>query len=138
MRLILDYNEWAHLSVMTQSHHMTPSLLLFQSYANYAKKYAPRPREGGHRCTSFTGGRTAGHVAHPGISECDLAGQDEDTERLVGRWAEAMPKLCPLYSLWARLCLQAPVIKSTALKRAGQGWEENVVLIQLWNTTCIF
>lgn len=74
----------------------------------------------------------------PGMSECGLAGHDENTECLVGRWAEAMPKLCPLHPLWARLCLQAPVIKFTALKRAGQGREENVVLMQLWNTICIF
>lgn len=52
-----------------------------------------------------------------------------------------MPKLCPLYSPGARparFCLKAPMMKFTALKRAGQGWEENVVLIQLWSTTCVF
>lgn len=61
-------------------------------------------------------------MATSGMSECDTTGLDENTDHLVDRRAEAMPKLCPLDSPWARLArfyLKTPMMKFTALKRAG-------------------
>lgn len=96
MRFIVDYNEWARLSVMTQSHHKSPSLLLFQSYANYAKKYAPRPREGG-------GAQV--HLLHSG-KDCRARGLPQECQSVVWQatmktqnvWLVDGPRQCPNYA----------------------------------------
>lgn len=76
----------------------------------------------------------------PGMSEWDSAGSEGNTRKyLVGKHAEAMPKLCLLYSTWARparFCLRLLGWNSQLWRGLGRGGEENVVFIQLWNTNC--
>lgn len=129
---------------MAQSHHLSPSLLLFQVMPLVLKNMLPDPERGSTssppHCEKDCG-RQYAPCGLPRNVRAWYSDPDENTGTcLVDRWAQSpsyvhfIPSGPDLQGSASRLLWW----NSELWRGLGRGGEENVVLIQLWNTTCGF
>lgn len=143
MLLILDYSEWAHTSVTTQSHHVRVYLSCFSKRCPLCLKISSQAQIGGPQVRLL-------HIGQDCRRTCGLPQECQSVilqakVRTQNIWLVHRQRQCPSY---AHVSPPGPNLPGCASKLLGwnsqlwrglgRGGEENVALIQLWNTTCVF